>query len=60
MQRKIILHLGDLAHGIEAIKFIHLNSRKMRLTMKGIGMKGHFVEGVTTNYVGGLFKEGWG
>jgi hypothetical protein len=60
MQRKIMLHLGDPAHGIKAIKFIDLNSGKTRATMKGVGLKGHSMGGVNTIYLGGLFKEGGG
>jgi hypothetical protein len=46
MQRKIMLHLGDAAHGIRAIKFIDLNSGKTGVMMKGVGMKGDSMGGV--------------
>jgi hypothetical protein len=60
MQNKIILYLGDPAHGIRAIKFIGLKSGKMGVTMKGVGMKGHCMGGFDTFYLGGLVKEGGG
>jgi hypothetical protein len=43
MQGEIMFHLSDPACGIRAIKFVHLNSRKMGVTMKGVGMKGHIM-----------------
>jgi hypothetical protein len=45
MQRKIILYLSDPTHGIRAIKFINLNSRKTGVMIKGFGMKGHNMRG---------------
>jgi hypothetical protein len=58
MQREIILHLGDPACGIIAIKVIDLNLRKTGVMIKGVGMKGHRMGGVNTIYLGGLFREG--
>jgi hypothetical protein len=43
-----MLHLGDPTHGIKAIKFIDLNSVKMSIMMKGVGMKGHSMGGFNT------------
>jgi hypothetical protein len=39
MQRKIMLHLSDPTHKIESIKFIDLDMGKMRVTLKGFGLK---------------------
>jgi hypothetical protein len=58
MQRKIMLHLGDPAHGIGAIKFIDLNLGKMGVMMKGVGMKGHSMGGFQHHLLGRVFQEG--
>jgi hypothetical protein len=48
MQREIMLHLSDPTCGVEAIKFIDLNSKKTRVMMKGVGLKNHRMGGINT------------
>jgi hypothetical protein len=42
-----VFHLSDPAHGILAIKFIHVNFGKIKFMMRGGGMKGHGLGGVS-------------
>jgi hypothetical protein len=43
-----MFHLSNPSRGIQDIKFIELNSRKMGVMMKGFGMKGNSMGGVNT------------
>jgi hypothetical protein len=58
MQGEIIFHLSDLAYDIRAIKFVHLNSRKTRFTMKVVGMKILGIGGVVVFMAGTFFRGG--
>jgi hypothetical protein len=45
MQGEIMFHLSNPSYGVQAIKFIHINFGKMKVMMKGVGMKGHGMGG---------------
>jgi hypothetical protein len=46
MQGEIMFHLSNPAGGVQAIKFSHIDFGKMKIKMKGVGMKGHVMGGV--------------
>jgi hypothetical protein len=46
MQRKIMLHLSGPICRIKSIKFINLYVGKMRLTIKGVGVKMRRLRGI--------------
>jgi hypothetical protein len=58
MQGEVMFHLSDLACGIQAIKFVHLNSRKTHFEMKMIGKSGMEMGRVGIFMIGRLFIEG--
>jgi hypothetical protein len=58
MQREIIFLLSDLAYGIEAIKFVHLNSGKVQVSRKVDGMRTLVMGRVIVFLIERLFRRG--
>jgi hypothetical protein len=52
-----MFHLSDPTHGVRAIKFVHLNSWKVHVTMKVIGMRTLEMGRVGLFMIGRLFKR---
>jgi len=51
MQREIMFHLINPTDGIQAIKFIHIDSRKIQFMLKVVGMKGSGMRGFDALWV---------
>jgi hypothetical protein len=52
-----MFHLSDPTSGIQAIKFVHLHSRKTHITMKGVGLKSLELEEATPSGLEGCSYE---